>query len=363
MGCASSSSSSGPGGLSAAADFEEARRWRDEAVAYRQRFKASMARSQALVTRRPDVYCELLEEPWRPGEHYDVGDLFHSTFKKSSMEINIAFKGGRFKRHALFYNYGRSIVLVLKSKASGSVCSACLLVAHTTGAGDVFEMIWFATRQKKQNAGLGTCLFRRCCQATSASGAKALVITANDNVACWWMSLSVDVKTLRLHPTVIRSAKDASGIKRAAEKGHNRRMGKVPKFFVSAGPDGVVNGFYETSVGAPFRYDGKNTTHVWYVKADGVGGGGGPVGGAAAKRRNSKDDSKANARRGSGIHGGGVSSSSSSSFSSSSKYRVRGGGGRKMRPSFRTAGTVVKGAVRFKQGAHETPERQAGGRL
>eukprot|EP00946_MAST-07B_sp_MAST-7B-sp1_P004348 g4348.t1 len=334
MGCVASASESGEG-LSAAADFEEARRWRDEVVAYRKRIKESVVRSQALVTRRPDVFCELLEEPWRPGEHYDVGDLFHSTFKKSSMEINIAFKGGRYKKHDLFYNYGRSIVLALKSKSSGSVCSACLLVAHTTGAGDVFEMIWFATRQKKQSTGLGTCLFRRCCQLASAVGAKALVITANDNVACWWMSLSADVKALRLHPTVIRSGKDVSGIKRSAEKGHNRRMGKVPKFFVSPGPVGVVHEFYSTSLGAPFRYDVKNTTHVWYVKGGGVGSAfgtavnGGKGASASAKRRGSRSSTgSSEARRGSG------------GTSSSSKYSVRGNDSKKKRPSFRTAGNV-----------------------
>ena len=88
------SSAPGHGGMSAAKDFEEARRWRDDVVRFRQRFRESMQRSQSLVTRRADVVCECLEEPWKPCDSYDVGDLFHSTFKKSSMEINIAFKGG-----------------------------------------------------------------------------------------------------------------------------------------------------------------------------------------------------------------------------------------------------------------------------
>ena len=345
MGCAASSPETSSGGLSAASDFEEARRWRDEVVAYRRRFLESMQRSQSLVTRRADVYCEMLVEPWRPGEHYDVGDLFHSTFKKSSMEINIAFKGGRYKHESLFYNYGKSIVIVLKSKSSGSVCSACLLVRHATNSGEVFEMIWFATRERKQNAGLGTCLFRRCCQATSASGAKALVITANDNVACWWISLSKDVSALRLHPTVIRTGKDASGVKRAAEKGHNKRMSKIPKFNVSHAPDGVVGGFYETGSGGPFRYDFKNTTHIWYVN-------GSPDFGRKNKsnrngERNRKDvRNKTRAKN----EKAGTIPRRNSDERNASKYAVeksRARQGRK-RPSFRTAGVAVKGAMRFK---------------
>lgn len=347
MGCATSSSKNTSGGLSAASDFEEARRWRDEVVVFRRRFLESMQRSQALVTRRPDVYCEMLVEPWRPGEHYDVGDLFHSTFKKSSMEINIAFKGGRYKHESLFYNYGRSIVIVLRSKSSGSVCSACLLVKHATDSGEVFEMIWFATRERKQNAGLGTCLFRRCCQATSASGAKGLVITANDNVACWWISLSKDVSALRLHPTVIRSGKDATGVKRAAEKGHNKRMSKIPQFNVSHTPDASVGGFYQTGSGAPFRYDFKNTTHIWYVKGS-LDFGSKNNSNSNRNKERSRKDGRTNTRAKNEKNG--TASRRNRDNRNSSKYKVEKSrtGDERKRPSFRTAGVAVKGAMRFK---------------
>ena len=318
-------------GINIMGNPEQVRQWRDDVVLYRQRFRQSMERSQSLTTRRNDVYCECLDNPWKPGESYDIGDLFHSTFEKSTVEINMAFKGGRFNQHKagvlIDMNYGRSIVLVLKSKSSGSVCCACLMVVHTTTAGEVFEMIWFATRERKQNQGLGTTLFRRACQAAKASGAKGLLVTANDNVALWWISLSKSVSALHLHPNVVRNGKTSDGLRRAADKGHDKRLRKVPKYSTQSTPDGVVNKFYtDCASGKPFRYGPGLTTHVWYLPA-GSGGGGGGVGGQFTGKKG---------KSGGGGKGGG------------SKYASGGG---KKRKSFRTAGTTVQAAVRFESKA------------
>lgn len=266
MGCGSSTND----GIQIMGSHDQVRQWRDDVVLYRQRFKQTLARSQSLVTKRTDVYCECVENPWKPSDTYDIGDLFHSTFQKSTVEINMAFKGGRFNQKKagthIDMNYGRSIVLVLKSKSSHSVCCACLMVGHSTSNGEVFEMIWFATREKKQNQGFGTCLFRRACQATKASGAKGLLITANDNVALWWMSLGKDVRALVFHPNVVRNGKSADGLRRAAERGHDRRLKKVTKYTTQSTPDGVVNKFYTNEqTGKPFRYGPTLTAHVWYL--------------------------------------------------------------------------------------------------
>ena len=93
------SSSSMNDGIKVMGTFEEVRQWREEVILYRQSFKRVMERSQSLVTRREDVYCECLEQPWKEGNSsYSCSDLLHSTFKKSSVEINMAFKGGRFNQ-------------------------------------------------------------------------------------------------------------------------------------------------------------------------------------------------------------------------------------------------------------------------
>ena len=86
MGCATSAIAVEP------IDLAAAQAMRDEVVEFRERFHDKVR--SCLTTRRPDVVVDLITTPWKPGNSYDVGDLFHSTFKKSSKEINIAFKGG-----------------------------------------------------------------------------------------------------------------------------------------------------------------------------------------------------------------------------------------------------------------------------
>jgi hypothetical protein len=324
--------------------MEEVRQWRDDVVVFRQRFKYALERSQSLVTRRDDVYCECLEEPWKAGKgSYDVGDLFRSTFEKSTVEINMAFKGGKFNqlKHGVHINmdYGASIVLVLKSRKSHSVYCACLLVVHSTKSGDVFEMIWFATREKYQRQGLGTCLFRRVCQATKASGAKGLLVTANDNVSLWWMSLSKDVSSLSLHPVVVRSGMSSEGLRKAAEKGHDRRLKKCPKYQTQSVPDGGVSKFYdETRSGKPYRYGPTLTAHVWYV----------PVGSFSSVSIPKKKG------------GGGSSSSSSSKYAAHDHSKSPTRMNSSKRKSFRTAANTAHASVKF--GAGSGRSRTSSGR-
>lgn len=324
--CASSSDE----GIKRMGTHDEVRQWREEVVIYRQKFKQAMQRSQALVTRRTDVYCECLELPWKPSDSYDVGDLLHSTFEKSTVEINMAFKGGRFNQRIagvhIEMNYAKSLVLVLKSKSSNSVCCACLMVVHSTSAGDVFEIIWFATREKKQNQGFGTTLFRRACQAAKASGAKGLLITANDNVALWWMSLSNSVTSLQFHPIVVRNGKTSDSLQRSTEKGHGKRMKKVPKFTIQSTPDSTVNNFYvNCDTGKPFRYGPSLTVHIWYlssVRSSGMGN----ISGTISK----------NASRNIG----------KSSIGTSSKYASQPPRSSK-RKKLKTVGKTVQAAVKF----------------
>lgn len=91
MGCASSSS-----GKVQHYSFDQVKEWRDQVVAYREQMAARLKGSGALKSNRDDVFCTALPTPWKPLDqgNYDVGDLFHSAFKKSSTEINIGFKGG-----------------------------------------------------------------------------------------------------------------------------------------------------------------------------------------------------------------------------------------------------------------------------
>ena len=346
MGLCSSTVGMGDG-VKVMGTIEEVRQWRENVVTYRQRFKQTLQRSQSLVTRRDDVYCECLEEPWKAGKgSYDVGDLFHSTFQKSTVEINMAFKGGKFNqlKHGVHIemDYSSSIVLVLKSKKSHSVYCACLLAVHSTTSGEVIEMIWFATRERYQRQGLGTCLFRRVCQATKATGAKGLLITANDNVALWWMSLSKDVgNSLSFHPVVIRNGKSSDGLRKATEKGHDRRLKKCPKYQIQSTPDGVSSKFYtDTNSGKPFRYGPSLTAHVWYIPSSGYSSFSIP------KKKGA--------------------SGSSSSSSSSSKYAAHEKGSKSSptrttnktkRRNFRTAGTVVVGAVKFGTGSTGSSSR------
>ena len=265
----------------------------------------------------------------------------------------------KFKQEDLFYDYGKSIVVVLKSRKSNSVCCACLFTVHSTGAGDAFEMIWFATRAKKQRLGLGMCLFRRVCQACKAYGAKGLVITANDNVACWWMSLGQDVRALTFHAHVVRSGKSPEGIRRSAEPGHDKRMSKVPSFTSSGAPDGIIAGFYATPSGKPFRYDINNTTHVWFLPASMLAGAGANKGKLS---NNGNGGGKGGSARGSSSNNkGGSGSGDKKKRNSSNKYAVAPGvnpSGRK-RKSFHTAGVSAQALVRFDRGGNSGAMRKS----
>ena len=50
------------------------------------------------------------------------------------------------------------------------------------------------------------------------------------------------------------------------EKGHEKRLTKVPKYSTSKEPDGVVGQFYKDGVsGKPFRYGPSLTAHIWFI--------------------------------------------------------------------------------------------------
>ena len=107
---------------------------------------------------------------------------------------------------------------------------------------------------------------------TSGAGiwSPGVVITASDNVALWWMSLSRDVTAMKLHGTVLRNGKTATTLRRAAPKGHEKRLKTVPDFWVDKSPDGTLQDLYSASQGGrfqgkPYRYDTNNTTHIWFL--------------------------------------------------------------------------------------------------
>ena len=223
-----------------------------------------------------DVYCSIVEEPWKmKGDTY-VMDVF-DFFKKRRGEINVAFKGGEYVEHALRYDYSRTIVLALISRNSSKVTSAILCVEHDTRGGKVWEVIWFATRQRKQNKGFGACLFSISQKVAKKCSVKGILVTATNEVVTWWMGTNASAAKIgvsppfKLQPGILRSDSSDSKIKSSIPKIHSKTkaMKRLPKGFrATSSPDPAVQGFYSNAGGfdgAPYRYDVKHTTHIWWT--------------------------------------------------------------------------------------------------
>ena len=167
---------------------EEVNVRKENVVKWRRNIKRSVVNKSLLDCGRlkNDVFCSIVEEPWKmKGDTY-VMDVF-DFFKKRRGEINVAFKGGEYVEHSLKYDYSRTVVLALISRNSSKVVSAILCVEHDTRGGKVWEVIWFATRQRKQNKGFGACLFSVSQKVAKKCGVKGILVTATNEVVTWWI--------------------------------------------------------------------------------------------------------------------------------------------------------------------------------
>ena len=204
------------------------------------------------------------------GETY-VMDVFEFS-KKENREINIALKGGLYEEHDLTYDYGTSIVIMLVSRNSGKSVSAILLVEHKTSRGAVWEVIWFGTRQRKQNKGYGCALFRVTQRIAKAHGVNGILVTATDEVVVWWAGCAeanppnVQSFVLLLFAKMVRIRNG----KRALPKPYDHKVKKLPKdFHAVKTPPPDLQAFYADGGGSfsgkPYRYDTGHTTHIWWT--------------------------------------------------------------------------------------------------
>lgn len=52
----------------------------------------------------------------------------------------------------------------------------------------MWEVIWFGTRERKQNKGYGASLFRIAQKVAAQSGVNGILVTATNEVVVWWMT-------------------------------------------------------------------------------------------------------------------------------------------------------------------------------
>ena len=120
-----------------------------------------------------------------------------------------------------------------------------LFVVHGTPGGDIIEVIWLATRQKKEGKGLGAALFRRVASIAELLRCKAVLVTATSNVVFWWCAQGGrGVRQLSFHPHLIRSDGSDSAFKKALPKRHRGSLSKMPKYTVKSSPGGEIARFY-----------------------------------------------------------------------------------------------------------------------
>ena len=270
MGLCGSSKSSVSTSYRSSMSQEEVQQRKDSVVRFRQSLKRKITKS-ILDAGMSDVFCTITEEPWKmKGETY-VMDVFE-FFKKRNREINIALKGGLYEEHDLTYDYGTSIVIMLVSRNSGKSVSAILVVEHKTSGGAVWEVIWFGTRQRKQNKGYGCALFRVTQRIAKAHGVKGILVTATDEVVVWWAGCagSKSSKCAKLCPLIIRKDGSDKKWKRALPKPYDRKVKKLPKdFHAVKAPPPDLQAFYadggDSFRGKPYRYDTGHTTHIWWT--------------------------------------------------------------------------------------------------
>eukprot|EP00943_MAST-04B_sp_MAST-4B-sp1_P006191 g6191.t1 len=250
---------------------EEVQQRKEDVIKFRQKIKRNVTKS-ILDTGKGDVFCSIVEEPWKmKGDTY-VMDVFE-FFKKRSREINIALKGGLYEEHDLTYDYNKSVVIMLVSRNSGKCVSAILLVEHDSSGGKTWEVIWFGTRERKQNKGYGCALFRATQRIAKANNVKGILVTATDEVVVWWAGCAgmTSAKSARLCPLIIRQDGSDRKWKKALPKPYDRKVKKLPKnFHAVKTPPPEVKNFYNDGggdasfKGKPYRYDTGHTTHIWW---------------------------------------------------------------------------------------------------
>ena len=102
--------------------------------------------------------------------------------------LSTKYPGGVFVEGELKYDYGRTVILQLVSRNSSKTISAILCVEHDTNGGKVWEVIWFGTRERKQNKGYGASLFHIAQNVAARSGVNGILVTATNEVVVWWMT-------------------------------------------------------------------------------------------------------------------------------------------------------------------------------
>ena len=271
---------------------------KDAVIDYRKAVKQRLLPS-TLKMLRTDFKCEFVIEPWKTRSDVDVGDIFFDSFAKSVDEINVAMKGGIYTRDGYEFKYSRSIVLCLRNLKTANVASAVLFVVHGTDGGDILEVIWLATRQKKEGKGLGSVLFRRVAAVASVLRCRAILVTATSNVVFWWCAQAGrGIKSCKLHPILIRSDGSSSAFKKDLPPAHKASINKMPSYSVKASPGGEISRFYAPN--KTFRYTYSTTTHIWFLMASQS-----THSSASKNAKKSSSASKAKGKRGSGKRKGG----------------------------------------------------------
>ena len=267
MGCLQSALISPP-----AMSPDEIKKRRADTVTLREKYEERASK----ITPPANVNLCVEVEPWiaAPDGMRGVDDAL-ATFQRgshtSTREINMALSGMVSVDNN--YDYKKSVVLSLKSKASGDVISAALFCEHNMPGGMVVELIWFVTQRKMEDKKYGSVLFKCMRDLARMAGAKALLVTSTPQATGFWLKHMMTLKeSEKFSSNVIRSTKLDRKMDEVPKNLSERRRLHFAEFMRRNPPErkpgADVRGFYAGSgssfTGKPYRYSPSSCSHIWF---------------------------------------------------------------------------------------------------
>ena len=212
------------------------------------------------------------------------------TFKRDISEI-ISAIGGKVlildnKRR---YNYEKSFIVMLISKQSKRSVSVAIVVEHTRPLNKkVFEIIWFATKDRKRNQKYGQLLFQLIIDFACELNINKIVVTAASASVCWWYHIGSKIKKTcyfekghiytklnhsDIFQALLQSSVENGDLSDADSQRRRKRIQHIQKDFskVKLNEKPIKNHelhfHYDEKIpfiGEPYRYSIFKTFHLWY---------------------------------------------------------------------------------------------------
>ena len=236
---------------------------------------------------RNDVYCSVCTNPRKQGNN--ILNVL-GTFKRDISEIKLAIGGNvLFLDNKQRYTYEKSFIVMLISKQSKRSVSVAIVVEHKRPRNKkVFEIVWFATKDRKRNQKYGQLLFQLIIDFACELNINKIIVTAASAAVCWWYHIGTKIKEnchlekdhvytkltqSDVFQALLQSSVENGDLSDADSQRRRKRIQRIQKDFsklkLNEKPtkNHDLHFYYDEKtpfIGEPYRHGISKTFHLWY---------------------------------------------------------------------------------------------------